>query len=719
MLGGQRTTAALAALSAPTGDPRGIECDALILANLQVADGATVSVRRADEVAAARVVLTGPDDVVRTVSPESVRMALLGKVVCRGDQVSLLPQDFTTMPGVQESERLAAVRALTDGIGSTWSSVLLLVTQMLPDVPAIVTMSTVIGFAGGRTTTSSSTPLSTMAPPANATPFPLPPPLPRPAGPLPVQGAAGQAAAVGGAAAPEDLPGLERPLAAMLESLDLGFHHVDLLATLGGSPQLGILVTGPAGSGKGALAQLAAARTGASLVTLWGPTLAGLEANAAAAQLRNTFADVAGRRPAVVLVEDVEAMLPTDGGGALASVAFTTFRQALGAGGIAVVATTAKPDAVSAELLRPGLIDRRIDIPLPDRDTRRRILLTMTRSMPLTDDVDLGDIAAHTPGFVAADLLALCREAVLQAAQRQRDLPQSTMPSVTAADFAAALSGIRPTALGGQALELPDLTLDDVGDMDDVKQVLTEAVIWPLTYPETFGRLGVTPPHGVLLYGPPGCGKTYLVRALAGSGRANFLAVKGAELMSKWVGESERGVRELFERAKSAAPAVIFLDEIDALAPPRGSSSDDGVSDRVVASLLTELDGIEVLRNVVVIGATNRPDLVDSALLRPGRLDRLVHVPAPDANARARIMQAASRRTPLAPDVDLAALATECEGYSAADCVALLREAAIAAMRESLDSSVVTRQHLEAARQRVRPSIRPEMAAATASFAAR
>jgi transitional endoplasmic reticulum ATPase len=288
---------------------------------------------------------------------------------------------------------------------------------------------------------------------------------------------------------------------------------------------------------------------------------------------------------------------------------------------------------------------------------------------------------------------------------------------VEAGDFAAALDVVRPTAMAGQTLELPQLTLDDVGDMAEVKQALTEAVIWPLTYPDTFDRFGVQPPHGVLLYGPPGCGKTFLVRALAGTGRANVLAVKGAELLSKWVGESERGVRELFRRARHAAPTIVFLDEMDALAPARGGSSDGGVTDRVVAALLTELDGIEALRDVCVIGATNRPDLIDPALLRPGRLDRLVYVGPPDAAARREVLAAAARRTPLAPDVDLAALAAAGEGYSAADCAALVREAALAAMRESMATPLVTAGHFATAGRTVRPSLRPEQVAALEAFA--
>jgi transitional endoplasmic reticulum ATPase len=285
------------------------------------------------------------------------------------------------------------------------------------------------------------------------------------------------------------------------------------------------------------------------------------------------------------------------------------------------------------------------------------------------------------------------------------------------ADFDGALEVVRPTSMADSSLELGGLTLDEVGDMAEVKETLTESVLWPLSYPDAFARLGVQPPRGVLLYGPPGCGKTFLVKAIAGTGKANVLSVKGAELLSKWVGESERAVRELFRRAREAAPTLVFLDEVDALAPIRGQASDGGTTDRVVAALLTELDGVESLRNVVVIGATNRPDLIDPALLRPGRLERLVYVPPPDGAARADILRAASKAVPLAADVDLPALAEELDGFSAADCAALVREAALAAMRESLEASTVTATHVAKARARVRPSLDPAQVAWLAAYA--
>ena len=288
---------------------------------------------------------------------------------------------------------------------------------------------------------------------------------------------------------------------------------------------------------------------------------------------------------------------------------------------------------------------------------------------------------------------------------------------MTQDDFTGALSVIRPLSRSAtEEISVGSVTLADVGDMVETKQALTEAVLWPLQHPDTFTRLGVDPPRGVLLYGPPGCGKTFVVRALASTGRLSVHAVKGAELMDKWVGSSEKSVRELFRRARDSAPSLVFLDEVDALAPRRGQSSDSGVADRVVAALLTELDGIDPLRDVVVLGATNRPDLIDPALLRPGRLEKLVFVEPPDADARRDILRTAGKSIPLSPDVDLNAIADDLDGYSAADCVALLRESALTAMRRSIDAADVTLADVEKARDAVRPSLDPAQVASLRAF---
>ncbi|KAB1912034.1 AAA family ATPase [Micromonospora sp. AMSO31t] len=694
-LAGRRVTAGIAAPAEPTASSALLYADDLLLGNLGLRDGGQVTVSPLPAVPARRLTLAGPVGVVAAVSPEMLRLALLGKVVTAGDDVSLLPQDVlpdAALRGLVEAAR----RSLATTVGYAWTSTLLTVVAAEPATGALVTMDTVVGWEHGPATRGSG-PAGEGGPAA--------PTAPAPADDL-----------LGPEDAPDvdELPGLRAQAEELTELLDLGFHHREVLGRLGTTVSLGVLVSGPAGSGKSALVRAVAARVRARVRPLWGPELAALGNDAAARRLREAAAAVRAGGPAVLLVTDVEAVAPADEPGPLATV----FRQVVAEtvrSGAAVVCTTGRPEAVDPALRAPDLLSLRITVPLPDAALRREQLTVLTRQVPLAEDVRLDEVAGRTPGFVAADLAALVREAGVRAALRQK---AAETPTVAMADFAAALEVVRPTTMAASTLELASVTLNDVGGLHEVKQTLTESVLWPLTYPDTFARLGVTPPRGVLLYGPPGCGKTYLVTALAGSGRANVLSVKGAELLSKWVGESERAVRELFRRAREAAPTLVFLDEVDALAPVRGQANDGGTTDRVVAALLTELDGVEALRNVVVVAATNRPELVDPALLRPGRLERLVYVPPPDGPARAEILRAAARHVPLAPDVDLTALGAELDGFSAADCAALIREAALAAMRESLAASTVTAAHVEAARSRVRPSLDPVQLAHLEAYAA-
>jgi transitional endoplasmic reticulum ATPase len=682
-----RATGAIA-LTAPAGSPAGgVLCDELLLANLQAAPGDQVDVTQAPRTEADRVHVTAPDGVRVALEPAALRTALLGKVVTAGDAVSLRPSDLAP---AGDPVRLRS--ALGASLGAGWTAQRLTVTATEPPGPVLVTMGSVVGWQGG--------PAPAAAPVASAVER-------RPAG-----GTDGEPAVRTLA----DLPGLESQGAALQEWLELGFHHADLLVRLGARPGMGVLVTGPSGSGKAALVEAVAASVGAELLVLDGPQLAATEPTAARDLLHETLARATRSSPAVVLLADVQAVAPREGAGPLLPALLAAVREAVAAGRVAVVCTTSHPERVTPQLRTPGTLDHELAVPLPDRRTRLRQLEVATRSLPLAEDVALDEVAGRTPGFVAEDLLALVREAGLRAAARQRD---SAAPTLAQADLVGALEVVRATSMEGSTLDLSPLTLDDVGDMADVKQALTEAVLWPLTYPDTFARLGVDPPRGLLLYGPPGCGKTFLVKAIAGSGQANVLSVKGAELLTKWVGESERAVRELFRRARESAPAIVFLDEVDALAPVRGQSTDGGTTDRVVASLLTELDGVEALRDVVVIAATNRPDLVDPALLRPGRLERLVFAPPPDADARTAILRAASSGVPLADDVDLADLGQRTDGFSGADCTALVREAALTAMRASMSAATVTAEHVEAALRAVRPSLDPAQVAHLAAYAER
>ena len=679
LLTGKRTTGALAAIAPPDSDPHAVLCDDLVLGNLGVTDGTVIDVAAAPTVSAVSVVAAGDPSVTTVVDPTVLRTALLGKVLTTGDNASLLPQDLAPLGAF---DVVGTRKSLAARLGPAWTSILLTITDVSPAGPALVTMATVVGWQGGTSTTGSATPMV-----------------------IPTSAHAPTVA---------DLPGLESQAASLREWLDLGFHHRDLLTRLGTKPGMGVLVTGPAGSGKAALVEAVTAGLGARLMRAWAPELASLDPTRAAEQITALLSEAARTSPAVVLLEDIDALARRDNPSPLVPVFLTAVRDVIAAGTVAVVCTTSRPESVAPELRAPGTLDHELAIPLPDRAQRRRLLDATTHAVPLAPDVSLDEVAGRTPGFVAADVIALVREAGLRAAARQRDV---AAPSVSMADIDAALEVVRPTAMGGETLDLAQLSLDDVGDMAEVKSAVTEAVLWPLQYPDTFDRLGVAPPRGLLLYGPPGCGKTFLVKAIAGSGQCNVLSVKGAELLSKWVGESERAVRELFRRAREAAPTLVFLDEVDALAPVRGQSTDGGTTDRVVAALLTELDGVESLRNVVVIGATNRPDLIDPALLRPGRLERLVFVPPPDAEARAAILRAAAKSVPLDPAVDLVALGAKTDGYSAADCAALIREAALGAMRESMAATTVTAAHLEAALAKVRPSLDPGQVASLQAFA--
>ncbi len=530
----------------------------------------------------------------------------------------------------------------------------------------------------------------------------------------------------------EDIGGLSNEIKKVREMIELPMKHPELFERLGVEAPKGVLLYGPPGTGKTLLAKALASETNAHFETLSGPEIMSKYYGESEEKLRQLFKTAEEQAPSIVLIDEIDSIAPKREE-VTGEVERRVVAQLLALmdgmearGKVVVIGATNRPDSLDPALRRPGRFDREIEIGVPNRQSRLEVLQIHTRGMPLSKDVNQEKLAEVTHGFVGADLAALAREAGMRSLRRilpELDLEVEAIPAeilnkieVTNDDFLDALREMEPSAMREVMVETPNVKWDDIGGLEDVKQQLVESVEWPLTYARLFQHMDAEPPKGVLLYGPPGTGKTLLAKAVATESQANFISVKGPEFLSKWVGESEKAVRETFRRARQAAPSVVFLDEIDSIAPARGgSTSDSHVTERVISQILTELDGLESLNSVIVIAATNRPDIIDPALLRPGRFDRLIEIGLPDERARLQILKIHAAKKPLAEDVNLEEIAKKTDKYSGADLSAIVNEAVMLSIREcvlagksqeeaQICNYKIEKKHFDEAMKKVQPT---------------
>ena len=539
----------------------------------------------------------------------------------------------------------------------------------------------------------------------------------------------------------EDVGGMRPVIQKVREMIELPLRHPELFERLGVEAPKGVLLYGPPGTGKTLLARAVASETNANFYSIGGPEIMSKYYGESEERLRDVFKQAQENAPSIVFIDELDSIAPKreevtgEVEKRVVSQLLSLMDGLQSRGKVVVIGATNRVNALDPALRRPGRFDREIEIGVPDKEGRLEIMQIHTRGMPLAEDVDLKRLAEITHGFVGADLEALAKEAAIRALRRI--LPEVNMEAesvpvailnkikVMNADFLDALKEVEPSAMREVLVEVPDIKWDDIGGLEDVKEELREAIEWPLKYQELFTQMDAKPPKGLLLYGPPGTGKTLLARAVANESEANFISIKGPELLSKWVGESEKAVREVFRRARQAAPCVVFLDEVDSIAPVRGSGiGDSQVTERIVSQFLTELDGLVELRNVVIIAATNRPDIVDPALLRPGRFDRLLYVPPPGLEARKQIFKIHTRKTPMMPEVNLDDLAKMTDGYTGADIASVANTAVMLALKEHIMKSKnpeeaqktaksvkVSRRHFQEALEKIKPISSQELQA--------
>ena len=520
----------------------------------------------------------------------------------------------------------------------------------------------------------------------------------------------------------EDIGGLTDEVKKIREMVEVPLKHPEIFEKLGVDPPKGVLLHGYPGTGKTLLAKAVASESEANFILLNGPEIMSKFYGESEKKIRDIFEDAEKNAPSIIFIDEIDSIAPQreEVGGEVerrvVSQLLTMMDGLQSRGKVIVIAATNRLNAIDPALRRPGRFDREIELRAPDKHGRLQILKIHTRGMPLTKDVSLDYIASKTHGFVGADLSALGKEAAMIVLRRvlpkielreDEDIPEEVLRQlkVEKKDFEEALKVVRPSAMREVLVETPNTNWNDVGGLEKIKQELKEAVEWPLKYPQSFKRLGIKPPKGILLYGPPGTGKTLLAKAIAKESEANFIQVKGPSLLSMWVGKSEEGIRKIFNRARQVSPCIIFFDEIDSLAGKRGLEAGSKVTERVLNQLLSEMDGIEDLSNVVVVAATNRPDMLDSALLRPGRFDRILLVGSPDKKGRENIFKIHTKKMPLAKDVDVEKIIEQTDGYVGADIESLVREAAMLALRDNIDTKIVSMKYFEEAMKKVGTSV--------------
>jgi len=663
-----------------------IRMDGLIRRNAKTGLGELVKVKRADVKEGKKVVIApARKGIMIRASPEIFRQSLIGRAVIKGDVISLTSsvRRRSMMQGPFED----IFRMLDeDVVGFGLGDIKFIIVETLPKQAVVITELTEVIFNPEAVEmTEEKVPEVTY----------------------------------------EDIGGLHDELTKIREMVELPLKHPEIFERLGIEAPKGVLLHGPPGTGKTLLAKAVANETNTHFILINGPEIMSKYYGQSEMNLRKKFEDAEKEAPSIIFIDEIDA-IASKREESHGEVERRVVAQLLALmdglksrGKVVVIAATNVPNLLDHALRRPGRFDREVEIGVPSKDGRLDILKIHTRNMPLAKNVNLKELAAVTHGFVGADLSALCKEAAMIVLRRilpelrlkeEEPIPKEILEQlyVTHQDFKEALKVVRPSAMREVLVEIPNLKWSDIGGLEDVKQELIEAVEWPIKYPESFKRLGVRAPRGILLYGAPGTGKTLLAKAVANESEANFILVKGPELLSKWVGESEKAVREVFKKARQTSPTIIFFDEIDSLAPRRGASLDNAVTERVVNQLLTEMDGLEDLYDVVIIAATNRPDMVDPGLLRPGRFDRLILTPVPDKRTRLEIFKVHTKNMPL-ENVNIEELAERTNDYVGADIEAICREAAILALREDINAKKVTLEHFEKSLEKVKPSITPDI----------